>query len=219
MPPRQAPPTGVKLSADVEVRTGRPMPYRARVRWVDPSTARRVSRSNAVASREMAQAWIDDMERAASGGVDPNAASAKLGDYGRDVLALATRGLERKTLDPYLAGWRKRVVPSLGHMPVRMVTNGAVDRAVHSWIADECSRSTVKNSLAILVRVMEQAVRDGIVDRNPARLSGWQREFQRSEDELDNPRSRRSVVSAARVSWIAHRRGSRLGGATDRGGA
>jgi integrase len=99
------------------------------------------------------------------------------------------RGLEGKTLDPYLAGWRKRVVPTLGHLPVRMVTNGAVDRAVHAWIADECSRSTVKNSLAVLVRVMEQAVRDGIIDRNPARVTGWQREYQRAEDELDNPRA------------------------------
>ena len=66
---------------------------------------------------------------------------------------------------------------------------GAVDRVVHAWIADECSRSTVKKSLAMLVRVMEQAVRDGIIDRNPAKVTGWQREYQRAEDELDNPRS------------------------------
>ena len=70
-----------------------------------------------------------------------------------------------------------------------MISNGAVDRAVHGWIADECSRSTVKNSLAILTRVMEQAVRDGIIDRNPARITGWQREYQQAEDELDDPRS------------------------------
>jgi integrase len=64
-----------------------------------------------------------------------------------------------------------------------------VDRAVHSWIADECGKSTVKNSLAILVRVMEQAVRDGIIEPNPARITGWQREYLRAEDELDDPRS------------------------------
>jgi integrase len=79
-------------------------------------------------------------------------------------------------------------VPSLGHLPVRMITHGAVDRAVHAWIADEASRSTVKNSLAILVRVLEQAVRDGIVDHNRGRVTGWQREYQHAEDELDNPR-------------------------------
>jgi integrase len=71
--------------------------------------------------------------------------------------------------------------------PLRRV--GSVDRTVHAWIADECSRSTVKNSLAVLVRVMEQAVRDGIIDRNPARVTGWQHEYQRAEDELDDPRS------------------------------
>jgi len=87
------------------------------------------------------------------------------------------------------AGWRKRVVPTLGHLPLTMVINGAVDRAVHAWIADDCTRSTVKNSLAALVRVMEQAVRDGIVDRNPARVIGWQREHRRAEDELDDPRA------------------------------
>ena len=70
-----------------------------------------------------------------------------------------------------------------------MITNGAVDRAVHGWIADECSRSTVKNSLAVLVRVMEQALRDGIIDRNPARVTGWQREYKLAEDELDDPRA------------------------------
>jgi hypothetical protein len=70
-----------------------------------------------------------------------------------------------------------------------MITNGLVDRAVHGWIADDCTRSTVKNSLAVLVRVMEQAVRDGIVDRNPARVIGWQRNYQRAEDELDDPRA------------------------------
>jgi integrase len=47
----------------------------------------------------------------------------------------------------------------------------------------------VKNTLAVLVRVMEQATRDGLIDRNPAHLTGWQQEYKRAEDELDDPRS------------------------------
>lgn len=47
----------------------------------------------------------------------------------------------------------------------------------------------VKNSIAVLVRVMEKALRDGLLDRNPARITGWQREYARAEDELDDPRS------------------------------
>jgi integrase len=102
---------------------------------------------------------------------------------------LALRGLEPKTTDPYLAGWRLRVVPALGHLPVTMVTNGAVDRTAYAWIADGEGRSTVKNTLAVLVRVMEQAVRDGLITANPARISGWQKQYKLAEDELDDPRS------------------------------
>ncbi|MEU9317337.1 hypothetical protein [Streptomyces sp. NPDC048295] len=76
---------------------------------------------------------------------------------------LALRGLELKTLDPYLAGWRMRVVPALDHLAVRLITNGAVDRTVQNWIADKRSRSTVKNTIAVPVRAMERAVRDGII--------------------------------------------------------
>ncbi|SFP67329.1 hypothetical protein SAMN04489713_11686 [Actinomadura madurae] len=61
-----------------------------------------------------------------------------LAEYGESVMTLATRGLESKTLDPYMAGWGCRVVPSLGHLRVRMITNGAVDRTAYAWISDEC---------------------------------------------------------------------------------
>ncbi|WP_103944484.1 tyrosine-type recombinase/integrase [Thermomonospora echinospora] len=183
------PPIGVSLSVDIEHRPDRRLPYRARVRWTDPGTKRRRSKSEAVETIEAAQAWIDTLQRAAQAGIDPMTATMALAAYGETVMPLALRGLESKTLDPYLAGWRKRVVPALGHLPVRMITNGAVDRTVHAWIADECGRSTVKNSLAVLVRVMEQAVRDGIIDRNPARITGWQRHYKQAEDELDDPRS------------------------------
>lgn len=185
----QQPPIGVPLSPDVEFRPGRSKPYRARVRWVDPITRRRRSKSTSTDTPEAAQAWIDGMLNAARSGIDPLAATMRLVDYGESVMTLALRGLERKTLDPYLAGWRKRVVPTLGHIPIRMISNGAVDRAVHGWIADGYGRSTIKNSIAVLVRVMEQAVRDGIRDRNPASVTGWQHEFKRAEDELDDPRS------------------------------
>ncbi|WP_433559208.1 tyrosine-type recombinase/integrase [Pseudonocardia xinjiangensis] len=129
------------------------------------------------------------MQRLARGGVHPDTATMTLAEYGESVMIFAMRGLEAKTLDPYLSGWRHRVIPSLGHLSPRMITNGAVDRAVHGWIADDCSRSTVKNSIAALVRVMEQAVRDGIIDRNPARITGWQSQYRKAEDELDDPRS------------------------------
>jgi integrase len=185
----QTPPAGVKLAADIEYRPGNPNPHRARVRWIDPQTKKRLSRSEMLPTEEAAQAWIDRMRKAASRGITPATATLTLAEYGDEVWDLAMRGLESKTLDPYRAGWRLRVVPTLGHLPVQVIGNGLVDRAVYGWIADECGRSTVKNSLAVLVRVMEQAVRDGVVNINPARVTGWQQEYKRAEDELDDPRS------------------------------
>ncbi|WDO04861.1 hypothetical protein ME763_03925 [Streptomyces murinus] len=57
------------------------------------------------------------------------------------------------------------------------------------WIADEHGRSTDKNTIAVLVRVMEQAVRDGIIKVNPARISGRQKLYKQAEDELRAPRA------------------------------
>jgi hypothetical protein len=48
-------PTGVSLSADIEYREDRPTPYKARVRWIDPATGRRLSISEATATIEDAQ--------------------------------------------------------------------------------------------------------------------------------------------------------------------
>ena len=107
------PPTGVSLSTDIEQRFDRRAPFRARVRWIDPVTKRRVSRSEAFETEEAAVNWIVGLQLAALGGVDPTAATMKLSDYGTAHMSLALRGLETKTLDPYLSGWRKRVVPTL----------------------------------------------------------------------------------------------------------
>ncbi|MFI9202166.1 tyrosine-type recombinase/integrase [Streptomyces sp. NPDC053048] len=182
-------PIAVPLSPDIEHRPDRPLPYRARVRWVDPHTRERRSLSESSATIDQAQGWIDTVTAASLRGVDPSVSMQPLAQYGDANMRLALRGLEEKTKDPYLAGWRLRVVPSLGHIPATLISNGAVDRSVYGWIADGVGRSSVKNSLAVLVRVMEQAKRDGIITVNPARVNGWQAEYKKAEDELDDPRS------------------------------
>ncbi|MGW5679877.1 site-specific integrase, partial [Streptomyces sp. NPDC003860] len=157
--------------------------------WFAPVSKRRRSLIEGKDTHDEAEEWTSGFTKAAEAGIAPNSATISLAEYGTTNVDLALRGLERKTLDPYLAGWRRRVAPAIGHFPVRMITNGAVDRTVHGWSADEQSRSTVKSSLAVLVRVMEQAVRDGVITVNPARVTGWQREYKQAEDGLDDPRA------------------------------
>ncbi|GAJ83825.1 putative site-specific recombinase [Nocardia brasiliensis NBRC 14402] len=117
-------------------------------------------------------------------------ATATLADYGKAHWDTAMRGLEEKTVgDAYLPAWERRVVPAIGHLPVTMITAGVADRAVMNWIADGVSKSAVKNGLAALSRVMDQAVRDEIIERNRVEVVGWQRQYERYEDELDDPRT------------------------------
>ena len=218
MPP-VTPPSAVALSSDIELRRGRRgNGFRARVRWFDRSSERRRSRSETFPTEQQAHDWISELTAAAQAGLDPDRFAQPLADYGTSVLDLALRGLEPKTTVPYLAGWRLRVLPSLGHIPTRLITAGAVDRAVRGWIADDAGRSTVKNSLAVLVRIMEQALRDGLVDRNPARITGWQRDYSASRTNSTIPAASPSLTgSPCRPSpprWSNGRPTSTSAGAT-----
>ncbi len=182
-------PIGVEVKHDIEYRDGIKSPYRARVRWIDPDSRRRQSRSKLFGNQGDAEGWISEIMAAAAIGLKPSSLAITLADYGTAIMDLALRGLELKTHGPYLGGWNQRVKPTLGHLPVGMISHGAIDRAVYGWIADGTSKSSVKNTLAILVRVMEQAMRDELITRNPARVTGWQMQYKKFEDELDDPRS------------------------------
>ncbi|MFE3542887.1 tyrosine-type recombinase/integrase [Nocardia sp. NPDC059177] len=182
-------PLGVEIRADIEER-GKTSRFRARVRWTDPNTKARPSKSESFGTREEAEEWVSGIKNAAARGVDPKTATATLKDFGNAHWKAAMRGVELKTVgDAYKPAWNRRVVPSLGHLPVTMVTAGMADRAVTNWIASGVSRSAVKNSLAVLARVLDQAVRDEVIERNRVEVSGWQSQFERIEDELDDPRS------------------------------
>ncbi|MEU5407443.1 site-specific integrase [Nocardia asteroides] len=182
-------PLGVEIRADIEERN-RAKPFRARVRWTDPATKARPSKSESFDTREEAEAWVERIRSAAARGVDPKMATATLADYGSASWETAMRGIEAKTVgDAYRPAWARRVVPTLGHLPVTMVSAGIVDRAVMNWIAAGVSKSAVKNSLAALARVLDQAVRDEVIDQNRVKITGWQGQYERIEDELDDPRS------------------------------
>ncbi|QIS19553.1 tyrosine-type recombinase/integrase [Nocardia terpenica] len=188
-----------KLTTDIEVldrrRSGKP--FRARARWQNPATHKRDSKSVTFETRELAEDWADRMRRLGDRGIDPNRANLTLLEYaevvspdtGKTNLDLALRGLEDKTTAPYLAGWRQRIVPTLGHLPLLSISYGTVDRAVVDWIEKGCGKSTIKNTIAVLVRIMEQAKRDDLRDDNPARVRGWQDMYKQIEDELKDPRA------------------------------
>jgi len=171
-------PLGVRLTIDVqEILAPRGTVWWARIRWHDPATGKRESLKRSHPTPESAAAWIAKMQEAARTGVDP---TQTLAEYVSFIGDRWTRGIDpTSTYDPYSAGLRRRVVPTLGHLPVTMITAGLIDRAIDQWEAD-FSRSTVKNTVAVLVLVLDEAVRDQIITRNPAKDRARRRTVGRS---------------------------------------
>ena len=54
------------------------------------------------------------------------------------------------------------MLPALGHIQVVKITAGMIDRTIDQWETEHLA-STIKNSIAPLVRILDEAVRDGRV--------------------------------------------------------
>lgn len=163
----KVPPLGVRLTVDVElVERHKGTVLKARVRWTDPTTRRREGIKRTFDTRAEVDAWLARMRQTAQTGLDPG---LTLASYVEHIGDRWTRAIDvTSTYDPYAAGLRQRVLPTLGHLPIGLVTAGLVDRAIDGW-EREHGRSTVKNTVAVLVLVLDEAVRDGLIPRNPAK--------------------------------------------------
>lgn len=179
----RTPPPGVRLSFDSEPR---PRGFRARVRWTDPVTRRQVSRAQVVPDEGAVEDFFKRMRAAAATGIDPGiTVQSYLDLIGNRWL----RGIDvSSTGDPYRAGMSRRVIPAFGHIPVRMLTAGLVDRVVDGW-EGEHSASTLKCTLAALTRLLDEAVRDGVIATNPARSRARRSWSRPTADRTESPRS------------------------------
>lgn len=177
------PPLGVRLTIDVEENAGpRGTTFWARVRWTNPANHHREGVKRAFDSREAVEDWLETMRHTAKTGIDSGQTLAQYVDLIGDRW---TRAIDpTSTYDPYAAGLRRRVLPTLGHLPVTMISAGLVDRAIDAW-EQEYGRSTVKNSVAVLVLVLDEAVRDGVIVRNPAKDRARRRTVGRSFGNSD----------------------------------
>lgn len=157
------PPFGARLHLDTLRRGSR---IRARVRWTDRLSRERRSRSVTVDDDIAAQEFLELMRTSSNRTIDP---FMTLSNYARSIGDRFLRGVDpTSTASGYRAGLRFRVLPMLGHISVREITTGLVDRAIDSWETTH-SRSTLKNTIAALTRVLDEAVRDDLLTRNPVR--------------------------------------------------
>jgi hypothetical protein len=157
------PHTDVHLGTDMLPRGAR---IRARVRWTDPVSRRRRSHSITVDSDAEAEGFFDLMRSRFGNSIDP---LISFESYARRIGDRFLRGVDMtSTAAGYRAGLQLRVIPALGHLPVYEITAGIVDRIIDGWETTH-SPSTLKNTIAALTRVLDEAVRDELIARNPAR--------------------------------------------------
>lgn len=161
--PKPVPPIGVKVSTDMERRS---YGIRARARWTDPITKRRVIRSEIVADEAAAHSFFDQLRNSSVKGMDT---AMTLTEFVTSIGDRWARGLDpTSTGETYGFGLKLRVLPALGHLPVTQITAGIIDRTIDEW-EQRYGASTIKNSIAPLVRVLDEAVRDGLLTINPAK--------------------------------------------------
>lgn len=157
------PPIGVKVATDLEHRASG---IRARARWTDPQTKKRIVRALVVPDEDAAAAFFESLTASAQIGIDRR---VPLADYVASIGDRWMRGLDpTSTGDGYKLGLRLRVLPALGHLPISQITAGMIDRTIDEWELRH-SASTIKNSIAPLVRILDEAVRDDLISANPAR--------------------------------------------------
>lgn len=100
--------------------------------------------------------------------------------------------IRASTVRAYDCGWRLRVKPWLGHVRLEKLTAGDIEAAMSEWNG---SASTLVDALSVLSRLLDGAVRAGIVPMNQARLA----RRPRLESGL-GPRSR--ALTAAEVRTL-----------------
>ncbi|WP_338145225.1 tyrosine-type recombinase/integrase [Cryobacterium fucosi] len=153
----------MKISTDMERRS---YGLRARARWTDPASKRRVIRTEIVTDEAAAHAFFDDLRNSSVKGMD---VSMTLLEFVTSIGDRWARGLDpTSTADTYSFGLKLRVLPALGHLPVSQITAGMIDRTIDEW-ETRYGASTIKNTIAPMVRVLDEAVRDGLLTMNPAK--------------------------------------------------
>ena len=161
--PPPVPPIGVKVATDFE---HRPSGIRARARWTDPDTKRRMVRALVVPDEDAAEEFFNSLRASSEIGIDKR---IPLSEYVAMIGERWARGLDpTSTADGYKVGLRLRVLPALGHLPLSQISAGMIDRTIDEWEKHH-SASTIKNTIAPLVRVLDEAVRDDLIPTNPGR--------------------------------------------------
>ena len=116
-----------------------------------------------------AQRWVDGQETAKSRDewIDPALSRVTVGAWAAEWLAGQVQ-LKPSTRARYAGVLRMQVLPSWERVPLKAVTHSDVARWVAQLVAEGLSARTVHKAHRVLSLILDLAVRDGRLIRNPA---------------------------------------------------
>jgi integrase len=102
---------------------------------------------------------------------DPTAGKVKLGEFGRAWL-MEHPDLARTTHERYEIAFRRFVVPRFGNVPVNEIRESDVRKWHAELIQTGSGRPSVAKAYRVLRAMLNTALDDGMIKRNPCRIPG-----------------------------------------------
>ncbi len=117
-----------------------------------------------------AEKWLTDQLAKANRGqwIDPNAGLISFADYTTSWL-LAKSRIKPKTRAGYRSLLDSRILPVFGRTRLATIDRAMVGSWVRSMTEEGLSASRIRQAHQCLAAILEQAVDDGVIGRNPAR--------------------------------------------------
>lgn len=176
------------------VRAGTSGRYQAR--YLHPDTGRFTPAPETFATKAAADRWLArkraDLDRGIA--VDERAGSAPLNDWWQGY-AVTLGPLKISTVSNYEAAWRLRIQPEFGATPIRRIKPSHIDQWIAAMTARGVSASKVIETVGVLRRVLERAVRDQVIPSNPCSA--------RAAPLPRRPKKDRPVLTPAEVERLA----------------
>ena len=165
---------------------------RWQVRYRDPNTGQLRSAEQTYATKTDAEVALAQIEADITRGAwsDPDAGKVHFGEYA--VAWLKDRKLEDRTRERHESVIRLHLLPTFGKRPLSSITTAQV-RSWRTECLTQTGEPTVVKAYQIMRAVLNTAVDDELIRRNPCRIKG--------ADRYDVPE--RPVLSVAEVFAVA----------------